>query len=61
MLDCFAAQSNEGFCSLAVGVGHTQPLRGFCFPLSAVGRLTPCGVTWFLQLDCFAASTKEGL
>ena len=31
MLDCFAAQSNEGFCSLAVGVGHTQPLQGFCF------------------------------
>ena len=30
-------------------------------PQSAWGRLTPCGVTWFLQLDCFAASTKEGL
>ena len=30
-------------------------------PQLAVGRLTPCGVTWFLQLDCFAASTKEGL
>ena len=35
--------------------------RRSAFPQAAWGRLTPCGVTWFLHLDCFAASTKEGL
>ena len=41
MLDCFAAQSNEGFCSLAVGVGHTQPLQGFCFRRSGWRSVLP--------------------
>ena len=37
-----AAPNMRVSASVAVGVGHTQPLQGFCFPWLTVGRLTPC-------------------